>query len=241
EQVLSSGITELDSMSAGGLERGSSVLVLGPTGVGKSSIVSQFAHAAASRGERAILYVFDEAVRTAKNRARAMGMPVGTEIVEQHLCFEQVDPAELSPGEFVRRIKREVDEKNARVIVMDSLNGFRHSMHQETDLALQLHELLSYLGQRGVVTFLVLTLHGLVGEVQPDFEISYFADTVLLMRYFEAGASIRRAISVLKKRSGPHENTIRELELDSRGIHVGEPLSRFKGVMSGLPNMIQDR
>ena len=239
EGQLLSGLPALDQIFGGGIERGSSTLILGPTGVGKSSIATLYAFAAATRGERAVLYSFDEAVRTAKVRARSLGMPIDREIEKQHLCFEQVDPAELSPGEFISRIRREVEERNTRVIVIDSLNGFMHSMRGEVDLALQMHELLTFLGQKGVATVLVLTQHGLVGEVYADIEISYLADAVLLMRYFEAAAAVRHAISIVKKRSGGHENTIRELRFGSKGLQVGEPLTGFKGILSGLPDSIQ--
>jgi circadian clock protein KaiC len=238
EDQLSSGLPTLDAMFGTGIERGSSTLILGPTGVGKSSIATLYAFAAATRGERAVLYSFDESVRAAKIRARSLGMPIDREMERQHLSFEQLDPAELSPGEFVSRIKREVEERNTRVIVIDSLNGFMHSMPGEVDLALQLHELLTFLGQKGVATLLVLTQHGLVGEVYADIEISYLADAVLLMRYFEVAATVRHAISIVKKRSGRHENTIRELTFDAKGLHVGEPLVGFKGVLSGLPDSI---
>lgn len=239
EGQLLSGLPALDEMFGGGVERGSSTLILGPTGVGKSSIATLYAFAAATRGERAVLYTFDEAVRTAKVRARSLGMPIDREIEKKHLCFEQIDPAELSPGEFVSRIRREVEERNTRVIVIDSLNGFMHSMPGELDLALQMHELLTFLGQKGVATVLVLTQHGLVGEVYADIEISYLADAVLLLRYFEVAASVRHAISILKKRSGRHENTIRELRFGSEGLWVGEPLTGFKGILSGLPDSTQ--
>jgi circadian clock protein KaiC len=239
EGQLLSGLPALDKMFGGGIERGSSTLILGPTGVGKSSIATLYAFAAATRGERAVLYSFDEAVRTAKVRARSLGMPIDREIEKQHLCFEQIDPAELSPGEFISRIRREVEDRNTRVIVIDSLNGFMHSMQGEVDLALQMHELLTFLGQKGVATVLVLTQHGLVGEVYADIEISYLADAVLLMRYFEAAASVCHAISIVKKRSGGHENTIRELRFGSKGLQVGEPLTGFKGILSGLPDSIQ--
>ena len=199
----------------------------------------QYAFAAATRGERAVMYVFDEAVRTAKARARGLGMQIDTEIKKQHLYLEQIDPAELSPGELIYRIKREVEDKNTRVIIIDSLNGLRHSMSGEGDLALQLHELGVFMAHKNVATFTVLTQHGLVGNVYEDIEISYLADTVLLMRFFEADASLRRAISVLKKRSGAHELTIRELRIGPGGLQIGEPLTGFKGVLSGTPDFIQ--
>ena len=199
----------------------------------------QYAFAAATRGERAVVYTFDEAVRTAKARARGLGMQIDTEIEKQHLCLEQIDPAELSPGEFVCRIKREVEDRNTRVVLIDSLNGLQHSMSEEGDLALQLHELGVFLAHKNVATFIVLTQHGVIGNVYEDIEISYLADTVLLMRFFEAAASLRRAISALKKRAGAHELTIRELRISAAGLQIGEPLTGFKGVLSGTPDYIQ--
>ncbi len=236
QQHLPSGLPAVDAMFGGGIERGSSTLILGPTGVGKSSMAMQYAFAAAARGERAVLYAFDEALHTIRRRARGFGMPVDTAIAEQHLCLQQVDPAELSPGEFVYRIKREVEERDAKVIIIDSLTGLQHSMPGEGDLALQLHELLLFLGQKNVATFLVLTQHGLLDTVSEDIEISYLADNVLLMRFFEAAASVRRAISVVKKRSGAHEQTIRELRMSAEGIHVGAQLVGFKGILTGVPD-----
>jgi circadian clock protein KaiC len=236
-QQLSSGLPALDALFGGGIERGSSTLLLGPTGVGKSSVGMQYAFAAAARGERAIFYSFDEVLQTTRARARGLGMQLDTEVIRSHLWLEQNDPAELSPGEFVYRIRHEVEEKDAKVIVIDSLDGLRHSMPDEHDLVLQLHELLAYLAQKNVATFLVLTLHGFIGETYEGIEISYLADSVLLMRFFEMTASLRRAVSALKKRSGPHELTIREMRLGSDGIHIGEQLSGFRGILSGMPDL----
>ena len=238
EEHLVSNLTGLDAMFAGGIERGSSTLVVGPVGVGKSSIAMQYACAAATRGERAVVYSFDETLRTAKLRARSLGMPVDAEIENNRLSLEQMDAAEMSPGEFVWKIRHEVEKNNARVIVIDSLNGFLRSMPGEGDLPLHLHELLSFLNQKGVDTFLILTQQPLIGEGSASIDISYLADTLLILRYFEAEASVRRAISVLKKRSGEHENTIRELKFGPRGIQIGEPLAGFKGVLSGIPEFV---
>jgi circadian clock protein KaiC len=236
---LSSNLPALDAMFAGGIERGSSTLILGPAGVGKSSIAMQYAYAAATRGERAVVYSFDETLRTARMRAISLGMLIDPEIARQHLWIEQMDAAEFSPGEFAWKIRREVEDRNSRVIIIDSLNGFLRSMSGEADLALHLHELLSFLNLKGIVTFLVLTQQALIGERPEPIDISYLADTLLIMRYFEVVASVRRAISVLKKRSGAHEGTIRELRFRSEGIHIGEPLAGFKGILSGLPDSIQ--
>ncbi len=239
EDLLSSNLQALDAMFAGGIERGSSTLILGPAGVGKSSIAMQYALAAATRGERAVVFSFDETLRTARMRAISLGMLVDPEIKKQHLRIDQMDAAEISPGAFAWEVRREVEDRNTRVVVIDSLNGFLRSMSGEADLALHLHELLSFLNLKGVVTFIILTQQGLMGERPDPIDVSYLADTLLIMRYFEVAASVRRAISVLKKRSGAHESTIRELRFSSQGIEIGEPLAGFKGILSGLPDSIQ--
>ncbi len=233
EDLLPGGAAALDAMFGGGVDRGSSTLIVGPTGVGKSSVVMQFLSAAAARGENAFLYTFDESTRTARARARSLGFKIEEQISKGRLILKQVDPAELSPGEFVAQLRHAVDEGHARVIVIDSLNGFLHAMTGESDLPLQLHELLTFLGGRGVATFLVMTQHGFVGETRTQVDVSYLADNVLLMRYFETRGSVRRAFSVIKKRTGVHETSIRELTLSSAGIQIGEPLSRFRDILSG--------
>ncbi len=238
DELLSSNLPALDALFGGGIERGTSTLIFGPDGVGKSSIAMQYACAAARRQERAVVYYFDETLRTAKKRARGLGMPIDAELMSQHLSLEQMDAAEISPGEFAWKIRREVEENNARIIVIDSLNGYLLSMPGESDLALHMHELLEFLNQQGVSTFLVLTQQNLLGQGSGDVDVSYLADNALIMRYFEAEASVRRAISVLKKRSGKHENTIRELGFGSDGIQLGEPLAGFKGVLSGTPESV---
>ena len=172
-------------------------------------------------------------------RGQSLGLPITERIASGMLVLKQVDPAELSPGEFVSEVRRAVDDDGARIIVIDSLNGFLHAMSGESDMPLQLHELLTFLGSRGVATFLVLTQHGFVGEVRTQVDVSYLADNVLLMRYFEAQGSVRRAFSVIKKRSGSHETAIRELKLSSAGLELGEPLIGFRGIMSGMPELEQ--
>lgn len=235
EELLPGGLPALDAMFGGGVDRGSSTLLLGPTGVGKSSIVMQYAVAAAARGERAALYTFDESIRSAKVRARSLGLDIEDQMATGRLTLTQIDPAELSPGEFISHIRRAVDHDKIRLIIIDSLNGFLHAMTGEADLALQLHELLSFLGGRGIATFLVMTQHGFIGETRTQADVSYLADNVMLMRYFESQGLVRRAFSVIKKRSGPHEASIRELSLSSRGIHIGDPLVGFRGILSGKP------
>ncbi len=240
-QELASGIEQLDRLFAGGIPRGTSTLIIGPTGAGKSSISMQYAYAAAMRGDRAIVYAFDEVLRTAKERAEGLGMQIQTQIDRGTLSLSQIDPAELSPGEFVWQIRSDVNDRDTRVVVIDSLNGFLNSMPGEADLILQLHELLSYLNQKGVVTILVMTQHGLIGTMNTQIDVSYLADTVVLLRYFEAQGRIRQSIAVLKKRVGGHERTLRELIFKPGAILVGEALDQFQGVLTGVPTFVGDR
>jgi len=238
-QNVASGIHELDAMFGGGISRGSSTLLTGPTGVGKSTIAMLYAYAAAARGERAIVYAFDEVLRTAQERAESLGMDVKTQIANGTLAMSQIDPAELSPGEFIWQIRADVEKNDTRVVVIDSLNGFLNSMPGERDLILHLHELIAFLNQKGVITFMILTLQGLVGSMHADIDVSYVSDTVVLLRYFELQGEIRQVISVLKQRSGAHERSLRELKLGDGRIQVGEPLTSFKGVLTGIPDMLQ--
>ena len=235
---VKSGIAALDDMFGGGINRGSSTLLVGATGAGKSTLAMQYAFSAAKRGDRAIVYAFDEVLRTAQERAEALGMTVREEIAKGTLAMSQIDPAELSPGEFVWQIRRDVTERDTRVVVIDSLNGFRYAMPGEKDLTLQLHELVAFLNQKGVVTFIILTQHGLVGNTHAEVDVSYLADTVVLLRYFEAKGEIRQVISVLKQRVGVHERTLREFSLDARGLTVGEPLRNFQGILTGVPHSL---
>ncbi len=238
EERVKSGIAALDEMFGGGITRGSATLVVGPTGVGKSTLAMQFACAASERGDRAIVYAFDEVLRTAQDRAEALGLPVRQRIAEGTLAMSQIDPAELSPGEFTWQIRRDVEERDTRVVVIDSLAGFLNAMPGERDLTLQLHELIAFLNQKGVITFLILTQHGLVGTMQTDIDVSYLADTVVLLRYFEAEGQIRQVISVLKQRAGRHERTLREFRLDENGIFVGRPLTKLRGILTGVPDAV---
>lgn len=237
ERVKSS-LPELDAMFGGGIARGSSTLFTGPPGTGKSSLAMVYAYSAAKRGDRAIVYAFDEVLRTAKDRAVALGMDVHAEIARGTLAMSQIDPAELSPGEFMHQIRSDVEKNDTRLVVIDSINGFMNSMPDERDLVMHLHELLAYLNQKGVLTLLILAQQGLVGTMHAQIDISYLADTVVLLRYFEAKGAIRQVISVLKQRLGPHERTLRELTLDSDGLRVGHPLSNFQGVLTGVPQLL---
>ncbi len=234
---IQSGLHELDQMFGGGINRGSSTLLIGPSGSGKSTIAMIFAYAAAKRGDRAIVYAFDEVLRTAQDRLEGLGMPVREQIAKGSLAMSQINPAELSPGEFSWQIRNDVEKKDTRVVVIDSLNGFMMSMPGERDLNLHLHELLAFLNQKGVVTFLIYTQHGLIGGMQTEVDVSYLSDTVVLLRYFESKGEIRQVISVIKQRVGQHERTLRELRMSNNGVHIGEPLSSFKGVLTGVPDL----
>ncbi|CCE04580.1 conserved hypothetical protein [Bradyrhizobium sp. STM 3843] len=230
-----SGNSELDRLLGGGLERGTNALFIGAAGVGKSSVALSFALAAADRGEHAVYFAFDEGRGTLEARARTLGLPLDRAMASGKLRFQQIDPAELSPGEFAANVRSSVESDGARVIVIDSLNGYLAAMPDERFLVLQMHELLTYLGQKGVLTILVLAQHGLVGPMDTPLDISYLSDAVVMLRYFEVGGSVRRALSVVKKRSGNHEHTIREFQLTRSGIALGPPLTQFSGIFSGTP------
>jgi circadian clock protein KaiC len=236
EDTLSSGVTMLDRILGGGIDRGTTTLIMGPAGTGKSVIVAQYASAAARRGERVMMLTFDEGSGTLLVRTEALGIPFQEFIDDGTIRLRQIDPAELSPGEFSYMVRDAVEAGGARVIVIDSLSGYFNSMPEERLLTVQLHELFTYLRQMGVVVLLTLPQHGFVGpNVRAPIDVSYLADTVLLLRYFEAAGEMRKAISVVKKRSGIHETTIRELAMDTRGLRVGPALSGFQGVLSGTP------
>jgi circadian clock protein KaiC len=238
---LKSGIAALDKLAGGGLHRGTSTLLMGPAGSGKSTIATQYAVAAAERGEHAVIYTFDESVATLTSRADGLGIALRRHLDANRIRIQQVDPGELSPGEFIYRIRRAVEKEAARVVVVDSLNGYLNAMPEERFLTIQLHEMLTYLGQQGVVTLMVVAQKGLLGSgMQTPVDASYLADTVIALRYFEAKGALRRAISVVKKRSGMHEDTLREMRLGHGGIALGEPLHGFHGVMSGIPAIAKD-
>jgi circadian clock protein KaiC len=234
-ETIQSGLAPLDALLGGGLAKGSGTLVLGPAGTGKSSLATQYVVAAGARGEYSCIFLFDESLATFRDRSAGLGMNVDALIDSGRLTVRQLDPAELSPGEFAHTVRRAVDENNARIVVIDSLNGFLNAMPNERFLVLHLHELLAYLGQRGVTTILLMAQHGLVAAApESPVEASYLADSVLLLRYFEAMGEVRKAISVIKKRTGKHERTIRELVLDG-GIAIGEPIRDFQGALTGAP------
>ena len=234
-ESVASNVDDLDALLYGGPLRGTSTLIIGPAGAGKTTLALQYVMAACARGERCAVYEFDERIGTLLKRAESMGMPLLRYIDEGLLMVHQIDPAELSPGEFAWRVRQDVEENDCRMLVLDSLNGYLAAMPQEQHLILQLHELLSYLSESGVATFLVNPQHGLVGSMTSNLDISYIADTVVLVRFFEAQGRLRKAISILKHRGGGHEEAIRELRIDIRGIRVGQPLADFRGVLTGTP------
>ncbi len=234
---VTSGVAELDALLGGGPLRGTSTLVLGPAGAGKSTVSLQYALEAARRGEHAAVYSFDEGLDTIFARSAALGMDARTPVEAGRVEVEQIDPAMLSPGEFMGRVRDAVERRGSRVVVIDSLNGYLNAMPGEQYLVIQMHELLTYLAQRGVLTLVVVAQHGLVGLNQESpVDLSYLADVVLLLRYFEHAGRVRKAISVVKNRSGPHEDAIRELQIGREGVRVGEPLTAFRGVLTGTPD-----
>ncbi|RZJ44214.1 MAG: circadian clock protein KaiC, partial [Brevundimonas sp.] len=235
---ISSGVRELDSLLGGGLERGSSALILGPAGTGKSLFAINFAVAAVRRGEKAALFIFDEELGLLYDRMMKLGIDLRSMEEEGSLIIEQVDAAELSPGEFASRVRNGVTDQKIQTVVIDSLNGYQAAMPQEQFLILHIHELLQFLNRQGASTFLTVAQHGLVGEMKAPVDVTYLADTVILLRYFEAVGNVRRAVSVIKKRSGEHENTIREFSIGAGGLSLGEPLSEFQGVLRGVPNFV---
>ena len=233
--TLASGIPELDALMGGGLHRGTSALILGPAGAGKSTFATQYAVHIAQQGERAAMFLFDESDRTLRERSVGLGMRIEDEVTADRIGIRQVDPGELSVGELVQLVRDEVESRGAKLIVIDSLNGYLNAIPDERFLTLQLHELLSYLSQRGVTTILVMAQTGMVGNMSAPVDASYLADSVLLLRYFEAFGEVRQAISVLKRRGGRHERTIREFRFGAEGIRIGEPLVDFHGVLTGVP------
>src|SRR5712664_1880418 len=237
-ETVPSGVAELDGLLGGGLDRGTSALFIGPTGTGKSVLAAQYASAAAFRGEPASIYAFDESVHTLTARAESLGMRVSELMASARLRVQQIDPAELSPGEMVDGIREEVEDRGTRVLVVDSLNGFLAAMPEEQFLVIQLHELLSYLRQRGVLTILTLAQAGLIGQVVGPVDVSYLADTVVLLRFFELRGEVHKALSVLKRRMGRHATDIRELSLSSKGLALGPRLSNLEGVLSGVPRLL---
>lgn len=235
-EPVKSGIGTLDALLGGGPDRGTATLFIGPAGSGKSSMATQYAVAAAKRGEHSVIFAFDERVQTLMNRSRAIGMPFSEGKGPGQICVRQVDPSELSPGEFAHLVRESVEDDHARVIVIDSLNGYLNAMPEERFLTAQLHELLAYLGERGVCTILVVAQHGMIGtNMQTPVDTSYLADSVVLFRFFEDSGEVKRAVSVIKKRSGLHEHSIRELLTGPGGLALSAPLAKYQGVLTGVP------
>jgi circadian clock protein KaiC len=231
---VESGVPALDDMLGGGIDRGSSTLIMGPAGSGKSALSTQYAIGAAQRGEKAAMFIFEESIASLYNRSHSLGMPLRQLVDAGMITIRQVDPAQLQPGEFAHAVRKTVDE-GVRVLVIDSLNGFLNAVPEEKFLLLHLHELLSYLGQNGVATVLVFAQHGLVGMMHSPIDVSYLADCVVLLRFFEARGRIRKALSVVKKRGGLHDTAIRDFTMSSAGLAVGAPLDNFRGVLTGVP------
>ena len=237
-QPVSSGIKELDQLFGGGLDRGTTTLILGPAGTGKSSLAIQYATQMASRGEKSILFAFDEVREIMFARSKALGLDLQPHVDRGMVSVQQVDPAELSPGEFAIRIIRRVAD-GCKLVVVDSLNGYLNAMPGEKYLNIQLHELCAYLNQQGVITILILAQHGLVGGNESPVDLSYLADTVVTLRYFETAGNVKQALAMVKKRSGPHEKAIREFRLDrGQGIRIGKPLTDFHGILTGVPSFM---
>ena len=233
-RLLSTGSGELDLLLGGGLSPGTNTLLSGPSGVGKTTTAIRCMLAALERGDRGAYYLFDEGLATLLSRSQALGMNLAPYLDAGQLEISQIDPAELSPGEFASKVRQAVETDGARFVVIDSLNAYLQAMPGEKFLLLQMHELLTYLNRQGVLTLLVLGQHGLIGDMRTDIDLSYLSDAILLFRFFEARGEIRKAVSVVKSRTSAHERTIREFRLTSQGLQVGEALIDFEGVLSGL-------
>jgi circadian clock protein KaiC len=233
---IESGIEAIDALLGGGLDRGTSTLLMGPAGAGKSSLASQYAVAAAERGENVAMFLFDESRSTLLTRCDGVNIRLAGQIESGRVLVQQIDPAEVPPGEFVQRVREQVEQRNITVLVIDSLNGYLNAMPEERFLIIHMHELLTYLGQHGVATLLVVAQHGMVGSsMMTPIDVSYLADSVILLRYFELSGELRKAVSVVKKRSGAHEKAIRPFVIGPEGLMVGPPLSEFRGILSGTP------
>jgi circadian clock protein KaiC len=237
-RLVTSDTPGLDALLGGGLAAGSSTLIIGPAGTGKSLLVLHCIAAAIARGERAALFVFDEELGLLFTRARLMGIDIEAMHEAGRLIIQQMDAAELSPGEFSHRVRACVDRDDIRTVAIDSLNGYQASMPEEQYLILHLHELLQYLNRQGASTFLTIAQHGMIGDMKQTIDVTYLADTVIMLRFFEAQGRVRRALSVVKKRTGTHEDTIREFRIGDHGLVIGEPLEAFQGVLRGVPTYV---
>jgi circadian clock protein KaiC len=235
---FASGLGGLDALLGGGLRRGTSTLIMGPAGSGKSCVSGLYLNAAARRGEHAAYYIFEESRQTFLDRMTGIGIDIRQDIKNGAVTVRQIDPAELSPGEFTHMLRSDVEEKGTRVVVIDSLNGYINAMPNERFLLAQLHEVLAYLAEKGVLSLMVVAQQGMIGAMQSPVDLSYLADTLILLRFFEHDGSVRKAISVIKHRSGAHEQTIRELNIDQDGVHVGAALRKFRGILTGVPEYL---
>jgi circadian clock protein KaiC len=236
QELLPSGIAALDALMGGGIDRGTSTLLIGPPGSGKSTLALQYAAAALASGDHAATFVFDETKSALLSRSAGIGIGLPEGSGPGHIAIRQIDPVAISPGEFAHLVRQSVERDGARVVIIDSLNGYLNSMPQSNYLTAQLHELLSYLNNRGVATFFTVAQSGILGSnMSSPLDASYLADSVVLLRYFELAGRVRKAISVLKKRTGGHEDSIRELWFDGTGVHLSEPLLQLRGVLSGGP------
>jgi circadian clock protein KaiC len=235
---LPSGIDELDKLFGGGVGRGTTSLFLGPAGSGKSTLATKFLCSGAARGEHGVMFTSDETVESVLTRCRGLGIPLEKHLDDRIIQLTRIEPSGLSPGEFIARIRSEVEENSCRIVIIDSLNGLLTAMQEQT-MMVQLHELFSYLNHMGVTTFLIMAQFGVLGtQMGSPLDVSYLADNVLLFRYFEAKGAVKQAISVVKRRSGPHERTIREFRLSPNLIEIGPPLENFEGVLTGVPKVI---
>ena len=234
-ECLPSGLVELDALLGGGLGRGTSALLMGPPGAGKSALVMQYAFSRVEQGESVACFVFEESREQFLNRAAGFGRELRSHVDAGRLTVRQIDPAELSPGEFAHTLKASVEEHGVRMVIIDSLNGYLNAMPNERFLMLHMHDLLMYLNQQGVLTLMTMTQHGVLAPIQSPVDVSHLADNVIMLRYFEALGEIRQAISVVKNRDSSHERTIREFQITPTGIRIGQPLREFRGVLSGVP------
>ncbi|HTU61318.1 MAG TPA: ATPase domain-containing protein, partial [Polyangiales bacterium] len=233
--LIASGIAALDALLGGGAQRGTSTLLAGPPGCGKSTIALQYASAAAARGDHAATFIFDETQEALLTRAKHIGLKINAGTGPGQITIRQIDPAEITPGEFVAIVRKSVEQDGARVVIIDSLNGYLNAMPQDNFMAAQLHQLLAYLSNKGVTTFMVMAQIGMLGATTSPIDASYLADSIVMLRYFEHNGAIRKAISVMKKRTGGHEDSIRQLWFDANGIHLSEPLLQLRGILTGVP------
>lgn len=238
-EAIASGVTALDTLLGGGVDRGTATLLIGPPGSGKTTVALQYASAAVRRGQHAVLFAFEESKAVLLRRAAGLGMAIDEGDGPGQLAVQAIDPADISPGEFAHRVQQSVERDGARIVIVDSLNGYLNAMPEDRFLTAQLHELLAYLNNHGVVTFLIAAQSGIVGTaMRAPIDASYLADAVVTLRMFEHAGKVKKAISVIKKRSGGHEETIRHLWFDAAGVHLSEPLTHLRGVLSGVPTEV---